>query len=290
MDLKDKINRIIYKSETKSEKLYDIILILVILLSIVVVIFDSVASISKNFYNLFKFLEWTFTIVFTLDYITRIYVTKNKKGYIFSFFGIVDLIATLPAYLALFFSGLQSLAVIRVIRILRIFRILKMVRYSKEALLLLKAFNDSKRKIIVFLFFLVTIVIIVGSVMTLVEGPENGFIDIPTSMYWSIVTMTTVGFGDITPNTVLGKFLASILMLVGYSIIAIPTGIVTLEMTRNVKKEKLKDNILNKTISDKNIRVRNNKIKKLKCSKCSNEESDLKSKYCRICGKKFSKR
>jgi voltage-gated potassium channel len=268
MELKEKIYRIIYRTETPSEKLYDLILIWTIILSVITVILDSVSSISTNFRILFKILEWFFTIIFTLDYFTRIYVVRNKKKYIFSFFGIIDLLATLPTYISLFVSGMQILVVIRIIRLLRIFRILKMIRYSEEAQILLKAFDDSKRKIIVFLFSLVIIIIIIGSIMFIVEGPENGFVDIPTSMYWAVVTMTTVGFGDITPNTVFGKFLASLLMILGYAIIAVPTGIFTVEMSKN---------------------IRNRKTKNIICSKCSNIEYDLNSKFCKICGKKLKK-
>lgn len=229
---------IIFEADTFRGKFFDVLLIGMILLSVLLVCLDSVESIEQRFFHYFYILEWIFTIFFTVEYILRLLCVRKKRRYIFSFFGMIDLLALLPTYLGIFFTGVHSLAVIRSIRILRIFRLLKLSRYVGEAEILLKALKQSMYKITVFILAVLTVVTFMGAVMYLVEGKENGFTSIPKSMYWAIVTMTTVGYGDITPMTSLGKTLASILMILGYGIIAVPTGIVTSELN-NARKDQL---------------------------------------------------
>ena len=229
--LRKKLYEIIFESDTPAGKGFDLLLIVSILLSVFVVFLDSVAYYNERFGTLFYFLEWFFTILFTFEYFLRIYCIGNPIMYIRSFFGIIDILAIAPTYISIFLPASRYLSVIRILRVLRIFRILKLMLYISEANLLMKAIISSKRKIVVFLFSLMTLVTILGSLMYLIEGEANGFTSIPRSIYWAIVTVTTVGYGDISPQTVLGQALASIVMIIGYATIAIPTGIISAEYT-----------------------------------------------------------
>jgi voltage-gated potassium channel len=228
--LKLKWYEIVFESDTAEGRLYNVSLLACIVGSIIVIALETVSSLPVWSIAWLRGLEWVFTIIFTLDYTLRIWIVTNKRKYILSFFGIVDLLSILPTYLGLIFVGAQSLMVIRSVRLIRIFRIFKLSRYVGEGQNLAKALNSSKHKIIVFLVTVLTSVIIFGALMYLIEGPKNGFTSIPISIYWAIVTMTTVGYGDIAPQTALGQTLASIIMILGYGIIAVPTGIVSAEM------------------------------------------------------------
>lgn len=229
---KHKLHELIYEADTKQGKWFDIILILAILASIVFVMLESVESFDNKYHNFLNIAEWIITILFTIEYIARIISIKKPTTYIFSFYGIIDLLATIPKYLSFILVGSHALIALRALRLLRVFRILKLARYLGASKRLLVALRNSRIKIAVFLFSVIVLTIILGTVMYLVEGPENGFSSIPLSMYWAIVTLTTVGYGDIAPHTPLGQFIASVVMILGYGIIAVPTGIVTSEITR----------------------------------------------------------
>ena len=265
--IKEKLYEIIFGTETFAGKLFDIILIGLIILSVLCIMVDSVPLYSQRYGNLFKILEWIFTIFFTIEYFLRLIISKKPFKYAISFFGIVDLISFLPTYFSLFIANSHYLLVIRILRLLRIFRILKLIQYIKQAEVLITALKNSKNKIIVFLFTVVNLVIIIGAIMYVVEGEKNGFTSIPKSIYWAIVTLTTVGYGDISPHTPLGQFFASIIMIIGYSIIAVPTGIVTHEITQASKKNKI-------------INI---------CPDCNYEDTLSDSRYCRKCGAKLVK-
>lgn len=219
--------RIIFGTETVEGKLFDLLLIACILLSVSVVMLDSMTAMHARNRQLFLWLEWVFTLLFTAEYALRLMVVDQPRRYALSWFGVIDLLSILPTWLSLLLPGGQYLMVIRLLRVLRIFRVLKLAEYIGQSRLLLRALAASKAKILVFLFAVLIIVTVFGSLMYLIEGPENGFISIPHSIYWAIVTLTTVGYGDISPKTPLGQLLASVIMLVGYAIIAVPTGIVT---------------------------------------------------------------
>ena len=237
--MREKIYQIIFESDTKLGKAFDVTLIGIIMASVLVVCLESIEQYHASYGVILNQFEWFFTIFFTIDYLLRVYSIEKPTKYIFSFFGIVDLLAILPVFIGFFVSGAESLVVIRAIRILRIFRLLKLTRYVGEGEVLAQALIASKHKITVFLTVVLTIVVFMGAVMYLVEGKEHGFDNIPKSMYWAIVTMTTVGYGDLVPKTGLGKFLSSCLMIMGYAIIAVPTGIVTAELTSpRIKKTK----------------------------------------------------
>ncbi len=261
---REKIFQIIFKADTKTGKTFDIILLFSIILSVIAVILDSVEVIRIKYGKAIIFAEWLFTVLFTIEYVFRIISVKRIPKYIFSFYGIIDLLAVLPSYLSLLFIGTQYFLVIRILRLLRVFRILKLDRYVGASGYLKSSLKASRHKIIVFFGFLFTIVVIMGSLMYLIEGPENGFTNIPKSIYWAIVTLTTVGYGDITPNTVLGQALSSIIMILGYTIIAVPTGIISVEISRARDKSK--------------------KIKV--CKNCVNRDIDKDAKYCKICGER----
>ena len=230
-DLKEKIKIIIFGTETANGRLFDLGLIISIILSVLLVMLDSVSELQQNYGLFFKKAEWAFTLLFTAEYFLRIFSIRRPGSYIFSFFGIVDLLSLLPTYLSIFLPGLGVFSVIRVLRVLRVFRVLKLIQFMGEADLLRQAMIASRRKIFVYLFFVINLVIILGSVMYIVEGEASGFDSIPRSIYWSIVTLTTVGYGDISPMTNLGQIIAAIIMIMGYSIVAVPTGIVTSELT-----------------------------------------------------------
>jgi len=262
--LKQKIHEIIFEADTKAGKAFDIALLVGIMLSVIVVMLESVKTIDAKYAIQFDSIEWFFTLLFTLEYILRIYVINKPFKYIFSFYGIVDLLSILPTYLGLFIGGAESLMVIRTLRLLRVFRVLKLTRFIGDSNQLTAALYASRRKIMVFLFVVVAITIIAGTAMYLIEGSEHGFNSIPHSIYWAIVTLTTVGYGDISPETWGGQLLASILMIVGYGVIAVPTGIVTSEMT----KSKIRTNTTS-------------------CQNCGEDHHDDNAKYCHTCGEKL---
>ena len=223
---------IIFENDTRTGRLFDVWLLVVIVASVLIVMLDSVRSVSARHGTLFDVLEWGFTLAFTAEYVARLLCVNYPLRYARSFFGIIDLVSVLPTYLAFFFPELHALIDVRVLRLLRTFRILKLVAYVSEYKYLASALNDSRRKIVVFLAAVMMIQVTMSTLMYVVEGPENGFTSIPTSIYWGITAMTTVGFGDIVPKTDLGRAIASVMMLLGWSILAVPTGIVTAEMTR----------------------------------------------------------
>ena len=262
--LRTKLNVIVFGTDTPAGKMFDVVLLIAILLSILLVMLESVSSIRAQFTESFIRLEWVFTILFLCEYLLRVFITKKPTKYIFSFLGLVDLIALLPTFISLFVTGGSYLVVIRGIRLLRVFRILKLTRYLEEASMLGKALVGAQRKILVFMGAVVTLVMITGTLMYLIEGGENGFTSIPRSIYWAVVTITTVGYGDIAPQTIMGQTFATILMLTGYAIIAVPTGIVTSEINkleRRITAEK-------------------------KCERC-NEPLPGIANYCMRCGKRI---
>ncbi len=229
---RDKWHEVIFGHDTAAGRLFDVVLLTLILLSVLTVLLESVRSIREQYGTYFRVAEWTFTSLFTIEYVARLVSARNAKHYATSFFGVVDLLSIAPIYLSFVFGATHSFTVVRSLRLLRVFRILKLTEYIGEAAVLRVALQESIRKITVFLFAVLAVVIIVGALMFEIEGEANGFTSIPTAMYWAIVTVTTVGYGDISPKTVIGRILASMLMIVGYGIIAVPTGIVTFEFAR----------------------------------------------------------
>lgn len=261
-DWKDKLYIIIFRSLTPKGRIFDICLLIAIVLSILVVLIDSVPDYHAKYGVLFRVLEWIFTILFTIEYILRIWVLERKWKYIFSFLGIIDLLAILPTYLAIFYVGYQYLIVLRSLRLLRIFRIFELNRFLQASQFIVKALYNSYRKIMLFMLFLAILVIIIGSVMYIVEDGSPGFDSIPNSIYWAVVTITTVGYGDVSPQTPLGKFISVVVMLCGYSIIAVPTGILSSEMARAIRK---------------------GKSKRTTCVRCGAKGHAEDARYCRIC-------
>ncbi|MCG3861209.1 ion transporter [Psychrobacter sp. Ps5] len=234
---RNRIHIIIEGTDTRLGKLFDIVLLIAILASVAVVMLDSVLYMRLQYGTLFRYAEWFFTILFTIEYILRWFSAPNRFRYAFSFFGIVDLLSVLPSYLSLVFGGVQYLLVIRILRILRVFRVLKLNTYMQQAGFLASALKTSQQKITVFFLSLVLLVTIFGSVVYVVEGPENGFTSIPISIYWAVVTVTTTGYGDMSPKTPIGQAIASMVMITGYAIIAVPTGIFTAELARNMRPQ-----------------------------------------------------
>lgn len=237
LSFKESIHIVIEGTDTPLGKLFDIGLLIGISLSVVVVMLDSVLYLRLQYGRVFFYAEWIFTILFTVEYLLRVYSSPNRKRYMLSFYGIVDLLALLPSYISLFFVGTQYLLVVRILRILRIFRVFKLKSYMHQAGFLAAAFKTSQHKIIVFFLSLLLLVTIFGSVLYVIEGPENGFTSIPLSIYWAVVTMTTVGYGDMSPKTPLGQAIASLVMIAGYAIIAVPTGVFTAELTRTMRPQ-----------------------------------------------------
>ena len=235
---REQIYRIIFESETDAGKRFDLWLLWLILGSVAVAMLDSVQVLHDQYKVEFYIVEWVFTVLFTIEYLVRIFVSPRPSKYIFSSWGLIDLIAILPTYLSLLFLGYQYLLIVRILRLLRVFRILRLVRFTREALHLVRALKASFFKISIFLLTVLIIVILLGTIMYVVEAGQHGFSSIPQSIYWAIITVTTVGYGDIVPYTVLGKFIASFAMIIGYAIIAVPTGIVTVEMARAGEKKK----------------------------------------------------
>ncbi|MBW3569959.1 MAG: ion transporter [Gemmatimonadetes bacterium] len=230
--LRQRLHDIIFQHDDPAERAFDVVVIAAILLSVLVVMLDSVASISAAYGPALYAAEWFFTILFTVEYLLRLWTSRRPLAYARSFYGVVDLLAVLPTYLSILFPPGRFLVVLRVLRVLRVFRILKLAEYVEQGAVLTAALRASRYKIIVFVWAVLTMVVVVGSLMYLIEGPPSGFTSIPQSIYWAIVTLTTVGYGDIAPVTPLGKGLAATLMIMGYGIIAVPTGIVTLELDR----------------------------------------------------------
>ncbi|KAA0915737.1 MULTISPECIES: ion transporter [Psychrobacter] len=235
--LRNRIHIIIEGTDTRLGKLFDIVLLIAILASVAVVMLDSVLYMRLQYGTLFRYAEWFFTILFTIEYSLRLFSAPNRFRYVFSFFGVVDLLSVLPSYLSLIFGGVQYLLVIRILRILRIFRVLKLNTYMQQAGFLASALKTSQQKITVFFLSLVLLVTIFGAVVYVVEGPENGFTSIPISIYWAVVTVTTTGYGDMSPKTPIGQAIASMVMITGYAIIAVPTGIFTAELARNMRPQ-----------------------------------------------------
>ncbi len=264
---RDKWYQIVFLADTRSGRLFDIILLISIVLSVIIVMLDTVVAMHISYRHLLLWLEWFFTLLFTVEYIVRLIISRKPLKYVRSFYGIIDLLSILPTYLSILLVGSQYLLVIRIVRMLRIFRVLKLSRYLRASQMLQIALRQSKYKIIVFMEVILTIVVIMGSLMYLIEGPESGFTSIPRSVYWAIVTLTTVGFGDITPLTVVGQFIASIIMILGYAIIAVPTGILSSEMI------KLDTKISSETATP--------------CSNCGHTLHNIDARYCMMCGSKL---
>jgi len=257
-----RLHEVIFEADTPAGKAFDLALLLAILLSIAAVILESVSALRAAYGPWLRGLEWLFTLLFTVEYGLRLLAVGRPARYALSFFGLVDLLAILPTYLSLVFAGAQSLIVIRALRLLRVFRVLKLVHFVGAERVLGAALRASLRKIIVFLGVVLTLVLILGSAMHLIEGEESGFTSIPQSMYWAIVTLTTVGYGDIAPQTLGGRLLASLVMLLGYGIIAVPTGIVTVELSR----------------------VSRGQLTTQACPQCAAEGHDADARFCKYCG------
>lgn len=266
-NLKKKLYEIIFEAETKAGKTFDITLVIMILISIATIVLESVKSIRAEYGALFFWIEVSITAFFTIEYILRILIVDKPLNYIKSFFGIVDLISILPTYLTLFIPGVTVFMSIRAIRLIRIFRILKLAEYLTAASTISKALKESQKKISVFVFSILILSLIFGSLMYVVEGEGNGFTDIPTSIYWTVVTLTTVGYGDISPVTALGKLIATILMIMGFGIIAVPTGIVSAELVRASNKKE--------------------KSETQSCPNCLHEGHDSDAQFCKVCGFKL---
>jgi len=259
------LNDIIFGAESKGGKLFDVVLIIAILLSVVAVMLESVPMIVANYRPQLIGIEWLFTIAFTIEYGLRLASVRHPLKYATSFYGIVDLFSIIPTYLSVLIPGINSLLVIRILRILRVFRVLKLIRYVNEAEMLMQALRTGRHKILVFLYSVITMVVVFGAIMFLVEGPAAGFTSIPTSIYWAIVTLTTVGYGDISPVTPLGQLIASAVMITGYAIIAVPTGIYTAELANQLRVQ------------------RDNRG----CPGCGKTGHEADAEFCRFCGEEM---
>jgi len=258
MTNREKLYNIIFETDTNAGKHFDVALLWVILFSVFAVLLESVPEIHSGFSDYLIVTEWILTAVFTVEYLLRIWISPKPIAYLFSFWGLIDFLSILPTYLSLIFVGYHYLLVVRIFRLLRVFRILKLARFNKEAQLLIHSLKSSMYKISIFLMAVIAIVTFLGTIMYVVEGGEKGFTSIPQSIYWAIVTVTTVGYGDMVPHTVIGKFISSIAMIMGYAIIAVPTGIITVEMANSARKS-------------------------VKCTKC-NWNNDTSANYCNQCG------
>ena len=256
-----RLHEIVFEADTPQGRVFDVVLIVVILLSVATVMLDSSREVSSRYSNALRVAEWGFTALFTVEYVVRLLAVKRPLRYALSFFGIVDLLALLPSYISLFLPTGRYLLVVRVLRLLRIFRVLKLGKFLSEGAILSQALRASRHKIFVFLSTVLTLVVLIGAVMYVVEGEENGFTSIPTSMYWAIVTMTTVGYGDIAPRTALGQFVASMLMILGYGVIAVPTGIVSVELANAARP-----------------------VSRQACPACGAEGHDVDASHCKHCG------
>jgi len=263
--LRARLHEIIFEADTKAGRIFDLALIWCILISVLAVMLDSVTALRTQNGVWLSRIEWALTILFSVEYLLRLWSIGKPMKYATSFYGVVDLLAILPTYLSLFLPGTQYLLVIRILRVLRIFRVLKLVQFMAEAQSMSRALRASGRKLAVFFSTIIAMVVVFGSVMYIVEGEANGFTSIPRSLYWAIVTMTTVGYGDISPQTALGQAIASVVMLIGFTIIAVPTGIVAAEMTR----------------------VRDLPVSTQVCPMCAAEGHDFEAKHCKMCGEKL---
>jgi voltage-gated potassium channel len=256
---------IIFEADTPAGKAFDVALLIAILASVLAVMLESVAAVDRLYGPGLRVAEWVFTVLFTIEYVVRLVIVPRHLRYARSFFGVVDLLAVLPTYVSLFIPGSQSLLVIRALRLVRIFRVFKLARFLGEQNLLMVALRTSRDKLIVFVGTVLILMLILGSAMYLIEGPERGFTSIPIALYWAIVTMTTVGYGDLAPQTVMGKFLAAVVMLIGYSIIAVPTGIVTSELLEAVRSSSTRT-----------------------CPECMSEGHEFSAGFCKDCGELLS--
>ncbi len=266
-DWRHKLHEVIFEADTPAGKWFDIILLVMIVFSVIIVMLESVPGYQEDHGTMLVVLEWLFTAVFTVEYILRLLAVKRPSAYALSFFGIVDLLALLPTYLSIFVFGTQAFIVVRALRLLRVFRVLKLGNYLDESQIITKSLVASQRKISVFLFAVLMIVLIIGAIMYLIEGETNeGFSSIPLSVYWAIVTLTTVGFGDITPQTALGQFISAVVMIIGYAVIAVPTGIVSAEMVRQVDDGK------------------GSQRGTQSCRFCGEETHHSEAKFCQSCG------
>jgi voltage-gated potassium channel len=259
---REQLRIIVFQTDTKAGRRFDKILLLIILCSLLTVIIDSIEEVHRDYAQLLAYLEWGFTFIFAVEYGLRLYCSPKPLKYAFSFYGLIDLLAIVPGLLAIYYSDAQYLLIVRVVRMLRIFRVLKLLPYLKQANYLLAALRGSKQKIIVFLVSVSTLVIVFGTLMYVIEGPEHGFTSIPKGIYWAIVTLTTVGFGDIVPKTPLGQMLSSLVMITGYSIIAVPTGIFTAELTNAMRGDQLQHD----------------------CPVCAKSNHEPASAFCSRCG------
>ncbi len=270
MDLtyRGKLYRIIFGTDTPAGRTFDIVLIIAILLSVTAVIIGSIDHVSDQYSAQLRVMEWVFTLAFSAEYLIRLYCSPNPWRYARSFYGIVDLLSCLPTYIGILFPVANQLLIIRLLRVLRIFRVLKLLRYMSDANMLLRAMLSARRKIFIFLFSVMIVVTIFGSLMFIIEGPEYGFSSIPKSIYWAIVTVTTVGYGDITPHTVFGQIIASLAMLTGYAIIAVPTGIISAEIFSEMNRERVIT----------------------RCSNCERTGHEADAEFCRFCGASLPQR
>jgi len=260
-----RLHEVIFEADTPAGKAFDVALLVIIVLSITAAVLESVTGIRQRWGGWLRASEWVFTVLFTVEYVLRLLAVRRPRHYAFSFFGIVDLLAVLPTWLSLFVAGTHSLIVIRALRLLRMFRVLKIARYLSELTALVSAIRATRAKITVFLLTVLTLVLILGTVMYVVEGEANGFTSIPRAMYWAIVTVTTVGYGDIAPKTIVGQFVAAAAMIIGYSLIIIPTGIFSSELVRATSRA----------------------VSTQSCSECSREGHDADARHCKYCGTKL---
>lgn len=279
---RQKLHEIIYEADTPAGKLFDVILLITILASIILVMLESINSFDEKYHTFLNISEWIITILFSIEYIARIVTVKKPLKYILSFYGIIDLLSTIPKYLSLMLAGTHALVALRALRLLRVFRILKLARYLGASNQLANAIKASRAKISVFLFAVLIAAIIFGTIMYLVEGEENGFTNIPKSVYWCIVTLTTVGFGDIAPQTPLGQLIASIIMILGYGIIAVPTGIVSAEYTKATGSND------KKRISDEEQKhLKDLQLNTQCCVNCLSQSHQDGAEFCHKCGCKL---
>ncbi len=276
---KNKLHEIIYEADTPMGKWFDLILILLIIISVILIMLESVKEIDVKYHTQLLFLEWVVTIFFTIEYIARIISIKRPSRYIFSFYGIIDFISTIPLYLSYLFAGSQVLLAFRIFRMLRIFRILKLVKFIGEASQLKQALSASRTKIVVFIYVVLILSVMMGTIMYLIESEEAGFTSIPRSIYWTIVTLTTVGYGDIAPQTNLGQFIATIIMVLGYGIIAVPTGIVTAEFAAGFKHNGEKENQNNGSTNKHGIHLNTQS-----CPYCTMDGHRDEATHCYNCG------
>ncbi len=267
--LRNRLHEIIFEADTRAGKAFDVWLLIFILFSVVLVMLDSIESLHNQYLSFFYWLEWFFTGLFTIEYLLRLYSVKKPLRYMLSFYGIIDLISILPSYIGVFYNGVQFLRVFRTVRILRLFKVFKLNSFTRESKNLIKALQGSGAKIVVFITAVLCVAVIMGAVMYIVEGKSNGFTSIPRSVYWAIVTLTTVGFGDISPVTPLGQLIASVLMILGYGIIAVPTGLVSAEFAKDKTQP----------VTNSNTQV---------CRSCSREGHADDAVFCKYCGDKLN--